>query len=76
MVTNTRTFLRDFRALKAKARKGEPIRVRDRDGEEFLFTAAAPAKRKSLLGSAKGKITIHGDITKPTLPGSAWRPSL
>lgn len=76
MVTNTRTFLREFRVLKTKARRGEAIRIRDRNGEEFLFTIAAPAKPKSLLGGAKGKITIHGDITKPTVPDSAWRPSL
>jgi hypothetical protein len=38
------------------------------------FTAAAP--RKSLLGAAKGKIILHGDLTKPTLAAGEWKPSL
>ena len=73
MITNTRTFLRSFTAIKAKARKGETVRVQDKEGE-FLFTAASP--RKSLLGIAKGKITFHDDLTKPTLPNGSWKPSL
>jgi hypothetical protein len=73
MVTNTRTFLRSFVSFKAKARKGETVRVQDKEGE-YLFTAAAP--RKSLLGAAKGKIVFHDDLTKPTLPNESWKPSL
>ena len=73
MITNTRDFLRNFSSLKAKARKGEAVRVQDKEGE-FLFTAAA--SRKSLLGAAKGKIVFHGDLTKPTLPDESWKPSL
>jgi hypothetical protein len=73
MLTNTRNFLRDFASIKAKARKGETVRVQDREGE-FLFTAATP--RKSLLGAAKGKIAFHDDLTKPTLPNHGWKPSL
>jgi hypothetical protein len=73
MVTNTRNFLRSFTLSKAKARKGKAVRVQDKDGE-FLFTAAA--SRKSLLGAAKGKIVLHGDLTKPTLPDKGWKSSL
>ena len=73
MIVNVRTFLRDFSAIRARARNGETIRVKDKDGE-FLFTADAP--RKSLLGVAKGKIFVRGDLTKPTLPDDAWKPSL
>lgn len=73
MVTNTRRFLRDFTTFKAKARKGETVRVQDKEGE-FLFTATTP--RKSLLGAAKGKIVFHDDLTKPTLPADGWKPSL
>lgn len=73
MVTNTRRFLRDFASYKAMARKGETIRVQDREGE-YLFTVVAP--RRSLLGAAKGKIVFHDDLTKPTLAGKNWRPSL
>jgi len=73
MIVNVRTFLRDFSAIRARARKGEAVRVKDKDGE-FLFTANAP--RKSLLGAAKGKIFVRGDLTKPTLPNDAWKPSL
>lgn len=73
MITNTRTFLRDFAAFKAKARKGGTIRVLDKEGE-FLFTAAQA--RKSLLGAAKGKIAFHSDLTAPTLANESWKPSL
>lgn len=68
-----RTFLRDFTTFKAKARRGETVRILDREGE-FLFTATTT--RKSLLGAARGKIVIRGDLTKPTLRKSGWKPSL
>jgi len=73
MITNTRTFLRDFAAMKARARKGEAVRVRERD-TEFVFTATTT--RKSLLGAAKGKLVCHGDLTTPTLTSEGWKPSL
>jgi hypothetical protein len=73
MITNVRTFLRDFTTFKARARRGETVRVQDKEGE-FVFAASLP--RKSLLGAARGKIAFHGDLTKPTLTGDAWRPSL
>lgn len=73
MVTNTRNFLRDFTRFKARARKGETVRVQDKEGE-FLFTATAP--RKSLLGAAKGKIAFHDDLTRPSVPNESWQPSL
>jgi hypothetical protein len=73
METNVRTFLRNFTTFKAKARKGETVRVKDKEGV-FLFTA--DASRKSLLGVARGKITLHTDLTQPTLPNDAWKPSL
>lgn len=73
MVTNTRKFLREFTAFKARARKGETVRVEDKEGV-FLFTAATP--RKSLLGVSRGKIEFHDDLTKPTLADDSWRPSL
>jgi hypothetical protein len=73
MITNVRTFLREFTTFKAKARKGETVRVQDKEGE-FVFSAAVP--RKSLLGAARGKIAFHGDLTKPTLANDSWKPSL
>ncbi len=73
MVTNTRNFLRGFTSFKAKARKGETVRVQDKEGE-YLFTAAA--QRKSLIGAAKGKIVFQDDLTKPTLTNEGWKPSL
>lgn len=73
MTTNVRTFLREFTRFKARARRGERVRILDREGE-FIFSAALP--RKSLLGAARGKITIRGDLTKPTLDKSGWKPSL
>lgn len=73
MTTNVRTFLREFTTFKAKARRGERVRIVDRDGE-FVFAAATP--RKSLLGAGRGKIVIRGDLTKPTLGPRGWKPSL
>jgi len=64
MVSNVRTFLREFSTFKAKASRGETVRVRDKQGE-FLFTAAV--HRKSLLGAARGKIVFRSDLTEPTL---------
>lgn len=73
MQTNTRNFLRDFTSMKAKARKGEVVRVKDKEGE-FLFTASSA--RKSLLGAAKGKIHLKDGLTRPTLRNNEWQPSL
>jgi hypothetical protein len=73
MQINTRSFLRNFAAMKAKVRNGQVVRVKDKEGE-FLFTAAST--RKSLLGAAKGKIRIVSDLTKPTLSSGDWKPSL
>jgi hypothetical protein len=73
MVTNTRNFLRAFTSYKAKARKGETVRVQDKEGE-FLFTAAVP--RRSLIGAVRGKIAFSDDLTKPTLQNENWKPSL
>lgn len=73
MPTTVRSFLRNFADYKAKARKGEVIRVQDREGD-FVFTAAT--QPKSLLGAARGKIKVHEDITQPTLNDEAWHPNL
>lgn len=73
MTTNVRHFLREFATFKAHARRGVTVRVQDKEGQ-FLFTSTAP--RRSLLGAAKGKIAFHGDLTRPTLPNDAWKPSL
>ena len=71
MITNTRNFLRSFTTYKAKARKGETVRVQDKDFE-YLFTAAVP--QKTLIGSVRGKIGFKGDLTKPTLPNEGLKP--
>ncbi|MFM9091946.1 MAG: hypothetical protein ACKOUK_09440 [Verrucomicrobiota bacterium] len=73
MTTNIRSFLREFATFKAQARRGGTVRIRDREGE-FLFTAVGA--RRHLLGSARGKIRFEGDLTRPTLPDEAWKPSL
>lgn len=73
MTTNVRTFLREFAAFKAKARRGDTVRIRDKEGE-FVFTAAGT--RRTLLGAAKGKIAFAADIVRPTLPDGGWKPSL
>ncbi len=74
MKTNVRTFLRQFSGFKARARRGETVRIQDKGGE-FLFTATTPGR--SLLGAAQGKITVvQGDLTAPTLSPRAWKASL
>jgi hypothetical protein len=75
MTTNVRTFLREFKKAKACAKRGEMVRVLDKD-QEFFFTAAKSKKKGPPLGYARGMATIHGDLTKPTLPDSFWKPSL
>lgn len=72
MTTIVRTFLREFSVFKAKARKGEAVQINDKEGK-FLFTAAGA--RKTLLGAARGKITFHHDLAKPTLNKGDWKPS-
>lgn len=74
MKTSTREFLREFAAHKARARRGETVRIQDREGE-YVFMAVS-AGRKSLLGCAKGKVTIAADLTATTLPATAWKPDL
>jgi hypothetical protein len=73
MTTNVRTFLREFAAFKAKARRGGTVRIRDKEGE-FIFTAVGA--RDTLLGAARGKIAFHDDLTRPTLKADGWKPSL
>jgi hypothetical protein len=73
MATNTREFLRSFTTFKAKARRGEVVRLHDKQGD-YLFTAATA--RRLLLGAAAGRIVCHADLTKPTLSAAAWKPSL
>jgi hypothetical protein len=73
MTINVRTFLREFAAFKAQARRGGTVRIRDGQGE-FLFTAVGT--RKTLLGAARGKIGFRDDLTKPTLKDDDWKPSL
>jgi hypothetical protein len=73
VLTNTRTFLRSFTAFKAKARRGETVRLSD---GAAIFIFRLETEGKSLIGAAKGKIKCRGDLTKPTLPAAAWKPSL
>jgi len=73
MTINVRTFLRQFPTYKAQARRGGTVLFRDKEGE-FLFTAVGA--RRTLLGVARGRIKIHGDLTQPTLDPGSWKPSL
>lgn len=69
MTTKVRSFLRTSETDKARALRGETLRLRDEKGG-YLGTGA-PA-RKTLLGAARGKITIRGDLTQPTLTARDW----
>lgn len=71
METNVRTFLREFPRFKARARRGETVKIKDRSGE-FVFSASAAPRRASLLGCLKGRIKIRGDLTQPTSTGAEW----
>jgi hypothetical protein len=73
MTTNVRTFLREFSAFKASARRGDTVRIRDKKGESIVTTVGA---KNTLLGAARGRITFSGDLTKPTLKDDGWKPSL
>lgn len=74
MITNTRSFLRDFAEYKMKVRRGETVRIKDREGE-YIFMAVSH-KRRSLLGAAKGLISSTDDLSSPTLQNSDWKPGL
>lgn len=67
MTTKVRSFLRTSETDKARALRGEAVLLHNEKGE-YLVTAATA--RKTLLGAARGKITIRGDLTQPTL--AAW----
>jgi hypothetical protein len=71
METNVRTFLREFPRFKARARRGETVKIKDRSGE-FIFSASSAPRRQSLLGCLKGRIRIRGDLTRPTSSDSEW----
>ncbi len=73
MTTKVRATRRNLENDQAHARRGETVRVHNKE-REFLFTAATA--RKSLLGAARGKITIRGDLNHPTLAADSWQPAL
>jgi len=73
METNTRDFLRNVTSIKAGAQEGKAIREQKK---KVGHCSSAAAPRKSLLGSAKGKISFHSDLTRPTLPNESGMPSL
>ena len=69
MTTKVRSFLRTSEPDKARALRGKAVHLRDEKGG-YLGTGT-PA-RKTLLGAARGKITIRGDLTQPTLTARDW----
>jgi len=69
MTTKVRSSLRNSETDKTRALRGETVRLRNEKGE-WLVTDTTT--RKTLLGTARGKITIRGDLTRPTLAASDW----
>jgi len=58
MKLTSRDFQRNFARMKAKAARGEIVRIFS-GGEEFVFQAVRP---KTWQGALKGKARIKGEI--------------
>ncbi len=69
MTSKVRAFLHNSETDKTREFRSETVRRRDEKGEGL--GTATPA-RKTLLGAARGKITIRGDLTQPTLTARDW----
>ena len=75
MQTNVSTLLREFPKVKRAALRGERVVIRTREGN-LVLSAEFPPDR-ALLGSMRGTFRDTGtDLSTPTLPASAWKPSL
>ena len=75
MQSNVSTLLREFPKVKRAALRGERVVIQTREGN-LLLSAESPPDR-TLLGSMRGTFTDAGtDLSAPTLPASAWNPSL
>ncbi|MEI6676627.1 MAG: hypothetical protein WCO57_15765 [Verrucomicrobiota bacterium] len=75
MQTNVSTLLREFPRVKRAALRGERVVIKTREGN--LVLAAESPPERNLLGSMRGTFIETGtDLTTPTLPEPAWKPSL
>jgi hypothetical protein len=75
MQTNVSTLLREFPKVKRAALQGERVLIQTREGN-LILSAEFPPDR-ALLGSMRGTFSDSGtDLCAPTLPTSAWKPSL
>lgn len=75
MRTNVSGLLRDFPRVRRAALAGEQVIVETREGN--LIIAAEHPPTQCLYGSMRDEILASADdLDQPTLPESAWSPSL
>ena len=75
MQTNVSTLLREFPKVKRAALGGERVVIKTREGNLVLSAESPPVR--NLLGSMRGTFIETGsDLCVPTLPQTAWIPSL
>ncbi len=75
MQTNVSTLLREFPKVKRAALRGERVVVKTREGNLVILAESPP--ERNLLGSMRGTfIETKADLSAPTLPETAWNPSL
>lgn len=64
MKISTRSLVRNFRKVKAAARKGQTVEIRDaRTGEAFIFTAKPKQTFGELARAAKGIYSGPRDLS-------------
>jgi hypothetical protein len=69
MKVTSREFQRNFAGMKAKAARGEIVRILSR-GEEFVFQAV---RTRTWQGALKGKARIKGKIFRTGLDWDSLR---
>jgi hypothetical protein len=74
MKTNVSTLLREFPRVRRAALAGETVIVQTREGN-LRITADRP-EGGPLLGCLRGRVSLRGDLTRPTSEAGEWDPKL
>ena len=63
-----------FSAYVAKAERGESTTIcrRNRPVAELVPVTNVPAANRTRLGSARGSVAVHCDLTEPAMKPSDW----
>jgi prevent-host-death family protein len=71
---NVGTVKEHFSAYVAKAERGEPTTIcrRNRPVAELVPVAPTPEANRTRVGSARGSVVVHCDLTEPAMGSSDW----